>query len=105
MLTEPPEAVPASRGGVVTALLLLVVVGAVTLLTLRPPAPEPADAPADTFSAARAMETVTAIAEVPLVLQYDRKRGASKLRLRRTIAQYLKLLLRDRLAPAPYRVL
>ena len=46
-----------------------------------------------------------AIAEVPLVLQYDRKRGASKLRLRRTIGQYLKLLLRDRLAPAPYRVL
>lgn len=45
------------------------------------------------------------IAEVPLVLRYDRKRGASKLRLGRTIAQYLKLLLRDRLAPAPYRVL
>ena len=61
MLTEPPEAVPASRGGVVTALLLLVAVGAVTLLTLRPPAPEPAEAPAGTFSAARAMETVTAI--------------------------------------------
>ncbi|WP_028926384.1 glycosyltransferase [Pseudonocardia acaciae] len=43
------------------------------------------------------------IAEVPLVLQYDRKRGASKLRLRRTIGQYLKLLVRDRLTPAPYR--
>lgn len=38
MFTEPREAVPASRGGVVTALLLLVVVGAVTLLTLRAPA-------------------------------------------------------------------
>jgi dolichol-phosphate mannosyltransferase len=45
------------------------------------------------------------IAEVPLVLQYDRKQGASKLRLRRTIAQYLKLLARDRLSPAPYRSL
>jgi dolichol-phosphate mannosyltransferase len=43
------------------------------------------------------------IREVPLVLQYDRKRGASKLRLRRTIGQYLTLLARDRLAPAPYR--
>ncbi|MBC8093210.1 MAG: glycosyltransferase, partial [Pseudonocardia sp.] len=45
------------------------------------------------------------IAEVPLVLQYDRKQGASKLRLRRTIGQYVKLLVRDRLAPAPYRAL
>jgi len=45
------------------------------------------------------------IAEVPLRLRYDRKRGPSKLKLRRTIAQYLKLLVRDRLAPAPYRPL
>ncbi|WP_158892228.1 glycosyltransferase [Amycolatopsis anabasis] len=45
------------------------------------------------------------ITEVPLVLQYDRKLGASKLKLRRTIGQYLKLLLRDRLAPAPHRAL
>jgi dolichol-phosphate mannosyltransferase len=45
------------------------------------------------------------IAEVPLVLQYDRKQGASKLKLRRTIQQYMKLLVRDRLAPAPYRAL
>lgn len=45
------------------------------------------------------------IAEVPLVLQYDRKRGASKLKLRATIVQYVKLLLRDRLSPAPYRTL
>lgn len=45
------------------------------------------------------------IAEVPLVLQYDRKQGASKLRLARTMRQYLKLLARDRLAPAPYRPL
>jgi len=45
------------------------------------------------------------IAEVPLVLQYDRKQGASKLKLRATIVQYMKLLLRDRLSPAPYRSL
>ncbi|SDD76042.1 glycosyltransferase [Actinokineospora iranica] len=42
------------------------------------------------------------ITEVPLLLRYDRKQGASKLRLRRTITQYVKLLVRDRLAPAPY---
>ncbi|MFI6099326.1 glycosyltransferase [Lentzea sp. NPDC051213] len=45
------------------------------------------------------------ITEVPLELRYDRKRGPSKLKLRRTIAQYLKLLVRDRLTPAPYREL
>ncbi|MGH3567434.1 MAG: glycosyltransferase [Pseudonocardia sp.] len=45
------------------------------------------------------------IAEVPLVLQYDRKQGASKLKLRATIGQYVLLLLRDRLSPAPYRTL
>jgi dolichol-phosphate mannosyltransferase len=45
------------------------------------------------------------VTEVPLVLRYDRKQGASKLRLRRTIVQYLTLLLRDRLEPPPYRVL
>lgn len=45
------------------------------------------------------------IAEVPLVLQYDRKQSASKLRLGRTIRQYVTLLARDRLAPAPYRSL
>lgn len=43
------------------------------------------------------------VAEVPLVLQYDRKQGESKLRLRRTIGQYVTLLARDRLAPAPER--
>lgn len=43
------------------------------------------------------------VAEVPLVLQYDRKQGASKLRLRRTIGQYVTLLARDRLSPAPDR--
>ena len=45
------------------------------------------------------------IVEVPLVLQYDRKQGASKLRLGRTIRQYMTLLARDRLAPAPYRLI
>lgn len=45
------------------------------------------------------------ITEVPLTLRYDRKQGASKLRLMRTISQYLKLLMRDRLTPAPYRAL
>ncbi len=43
------------------------------------------------------------IVEVPLVLRYDRKQGASKLRLGRTMLQYLKLLVRDRLAPPPFR--
>ena len=43
------------------------------------------------------------VVEVPLVLRYDRKQGASKLRLGRTVAQYLKLLARDRLAPPPFR--
>jgi dolichol-phosphate mannosyltransferase len=45
------------------------------------------------------------ITEIPLTLRYDRKQGASKLRLVRTITQYLTLLARDRLAPAPYRAL
>ncbi|WET81006.1 glycosyltransferase [Amycolatopsis sp. QT-25] len=45
------------------------------------------------------------IAEVPLALRYDRKQGPSKLKLRRTLGQYLKLLVRDRLSPAPYRKL
>lgn len=43
------------------------------------------------------------VIEIPFVLRYDRKKGASKLRLRRTILQYLKLLVRDRLAPPPFR--
>jgi dolichol-phosphate mannosyltransferase len=42
------------------------------------------------------------IAEIPLVLRYDRKQGASKLRLVKTMRQYVGLLVRDRLAPAPY---
>ena len=43
------------------------------------------------------------VVEVPLVLRYDRKQGASKLRLGRTVLQYLVLLARDRLAPPPFR--
>ncbi len=43
------------------------------------------------------------IAEVPLVLRYDRKAGESKLKLFRTLIQYLKLGLRDRLQPPPIR--
>jgi dolichol-phosphate mannosyltransferase len=45
------------------------------------------------------------IAEVPLELRYDRKQGPSKLKLRRTVVQYVRLLVRDRLTPAPYREL
>ncbi|OXM56115.1 dolichol-phosphate mannosyltransferase [Amycolatopsis thailandensis] len=45
------------------------------------------------------------IREIPLALRYDRKQGPSKLKLRRTLGQYLKLLVRDRLSPAPYRKL
>jgi len=45
------------------------------------------------------------ISEVPLPLRYDRKKSVSKLRLRRTMGQYAKLLMRDRLSPAPFRKL
>lgn len=45
------------------------------------------------------------IAEVPLVLHYDRKQSTSKLRLARTLRQYLTLLGRDRLTPAPRHAL
>jgi len=45
------------------------------------------------------------IMEVPLVLRYDRKQGASKLKVVRTIFQYLRLAFRDRLSPPPYREL
>ncbi|ONI80347.1 dolichol-phosphate mannosyltransferase [Saccharothrix sp. ALI-22-I] len=45
------------------------------------------------------------VTEVPLTLRYDRKRGPSKIRIARTVGQYLKLLVRDRLSPAPYRAL
>lgn len=44
------------------------------------------------------------IEEIPLVLRYDRKLGASKLKLSRTLMQYLKLAIRDRLIPAPVQV-
>jgi dolichol-phosphate mannosyltransferase len=45
------------------------------------------------------------ITEIPLTLRYDRKQSVSKLRLSHTVVQYLKLLVRERLAPAPYRAL
>ncbi len=45
------------------------------------------------------------ITEIPLALRYDRKQGPSKLKLRRTILQYVRLLARDRLSPAPFRKL
>jgi dolichol-phosphate mannosyltransferase len=43
------------------------------------------------------------IQELPLVLRYDRKRGRSKLKLTKTLLQYLKLALRDLNSPAPLR--
>lgn len=45
------------------------------------------------------------VAEVPLVLRYDRKGSDSKLRLWRTLGQYVRLISRDRLSPAPFRTL
>lgn len=45
------------------------------------------------------------IFEVPMVLRYDRKGSESKLKLWRTISQYLRLIARDRLSPAPFRAL
>jgi len=44
------------------------------------------------------------IDEVPMFLRYDRKLGTSKLKLKRTLLQYLKLVLRDRLSPPPRRL-
>ena len=43
------------------------------------------------------------IVEVPFYLEYDRKGGASKIRIFRTILQYMKLAVRDRVSPPPYR--
>ncbi len=45
------------------------------------------------------------VSEIPLRLRYDRKPGPSKLRLGRTLVQYLLLLTRDKLAPVPFRKL
>jgi dolichol-phosphate mannosyltransferase len=44
------------------------------------------------------------IQEVPLVLRYDRKQSQSKLKLWRTLGQYLKLAIRDWLQPPPIEV-
>lgn len=43
------------------------------------------------------------ITEVPMYLEYDRKQSASKIKIMRTILQYLKLAVRDRISPPPYR--
>jgi dolichol-phosphate mannosyltransferase len=43
------------------------------------------------------------IVEVPFQLQYNRKLGTSKIRIARTIRQYVKLAMRDRISPAPAR--
>ncbi|HUQ58467.1 glycosyltransferase [Lentzea sp.] len=45
------------------------------------------------------------VSEIPLKLRYDRKPGASKLKLGRTLRQYLLLLTRDRLTPVPFKKL
>lgn len=43
------------------------------------------------------------IVEIPFYLRYDRKLGASKLKLFKTLLQYLKLGIRDRVSPPPRR--
>jgi dolichol-phosphate mannosyltransferase len=43
------------------------------------------------------------IVEIPFFLRYDRKMGESKLKLSKTLFQYLKLAIRDRVSPAPRR--
>lgn len=44
------------------------------------------------------------IIEIPFFLRYDRKLGASKLKLFKTIIQYFKLGIRDRVSPSPRRI-
>lgn len=43
------------------------------------------------------------IVEIPFYLRYDRKMGASKLKLFKTIMQYINLGIRDRVSPPPRR--
>lgn len=43
------------------------------------------------------------VVEIPFFLRYDRKLGASKLKLFKTLLQYLKLAIRDRISPPPRR--
>ncbi len=43
------------------------------------------------------------IVEIPFELRYDRKLGASKLKLSKTLMQYLKLAIRDKVSPEPRR--
>lgn len=44
------------------------------------------------------------VVEIPFYLRYDRKLGASKLKLFKTLFQYLKLGIRDRVSPPPRRI-
>ena len=44
------------------------------------------------------------IKEIPFVLRYERKLSQSKIKIWKTIRQYLKLALRDRLSNEPYKV-
>ena len=41
------------------------------------------------------------VVEVPMVLQYDLKQSASKLKLALTLRQYAKLVLREQMTPTP----
>ncbi|MGW4393652.1 M20/M25/M40 family metallo-hydrolase [Amycolatopsis nivea] len=64
---DPPagSAVPASRRGTLwCAFAVLAIAAVASVLPLRTPAPEPADAPPDTFSAARALSRIGDIASV-----------------------------------------
>lgn len=54
-----------ARAVLLVAVLVLVVAGATAIVTSRPPAPAASDAPPSTFSAARAMGTVAALATGP----------------------------------------
>jgi dolichol-phosphate mannosyltransferase len=38
-----------------------------------------------------------------MFLEYDRKQSPSKIKIAVTILQYLKLAIRDRVSPAPFR--
>jgi hypothetical protein len=64
-VTDRPDVHRASPAGLAVSILLILAVGVAALLAIRPPAPLAADAPTTVFSAARAMETVRAIADRP----------------------------------------
>ena len=62
-----PAGPAAARLGGVVAVLLLAVLSALAVLTLQPPTPAPADAPAGEFSAGRAFAEVQRVAAAPHV--------------------------------------